>query len=626
MSLNAKRFFAETCLYSASGAATAAAFDVACSLRARPDALRNGWLVLQLVGWEFVALIGPLCLLLWGAAALLGRSRAFGEASVRGAWLGISISFATFLVLSTWQALTRLGVTLGGVVLWRLLVVLLAVCWWWLPVARLGARLRRARLVFGLGAVALPLVGLGVLPVAWARLYPGRPALAPRGDHAGQARGVPQAVVLVTIDSLRPDFLSVYNPQVAYMPGTEALSRDATVYEQAVSVAPWTKPALGSILTGLDPDVHGVRRVEDSLAAGFDTLAEQFYAAGYRTGLIGVSPYLDPAHGFGQGFVDQLAVSLGGLGRSFAAELVERFGLPTSHQVMDTSGITRRATAWITQHHRTPFFLWLHYYDPHQPYEPPDEFMPKGAPPAHDLRHFRSFKQVRGGYRVLSAAEREWIRGLYAGEVRYVDAQLERLLSVLKALHLYENALIIVASDHGEEFWEHGGFEHGHALYDEVLRVPLLVKYPGHRTARRERQRVPLTAIYTTLMEAIERRANDGHARAPSLASIPFSEAFSSPLFSQAVLYYEPKIAVTRAGKKLIRSQVTGQEQLFDLVTDPRETAPLPLDGSLAEGLRALVIDRFETARHAQPTLRSRAAPSPDDATEDNLRALGYIE
>ena len=121
----------------------------------------------------------------------------------------------------------------------------------------------------------------------------------------------------------------------------------------------------------------------------------------------------------------------------------------------------------------------MHYYDPHQPLEPPLEYMGNAKAPAGMGRRFKDKINVRAGMLKLSAEQREWVRKLYDDEVRYVDENVGRLLGHLRETGQYDDALIIVASDHGEEFWEHDGFEHGHTLYNEVLRVPLMIKLPG---------------------------------------------------------------------------------------------------------------------------------------------------
>ncbi|MCA9573630.1 MAG: sulfatase-like hydrolase/transferase, partial [Myxococcales bacterium] len=156
--------------------------------------------------------------------------------------------------------------------------------------------------------------------------------------------------------------------------------------------------------------------------------------------------------------------------------------------------------AWLDAGGDAPSFLWLHYFDVHQPYTPAPRFRPAGEPPPGVGWRFDRFREVRSGHFVPDEAQRDWIARLYLAEVRQLDAELGRLLDALRARGRYDDALIVLVSDHGEELWDHGGFEHGHTVHDELLRVPLFVKLPGARHAGVVRGPVSIEAVAPTVL------------------------------------------------------------------------------------------------------------------------------
>ena len=287
-------------------------------------------------------------------------------------------------------------------------------------------------------------------------------------------------VVLITVDTLRADRVLGDSPARVPTPAIDALAADSVVFTQARSAAPWTKPALATLLTGLSPLVHGMTNRRARLPEGAETLAERLRAAGYRTGGVGLNVHLERAFRFDQGFDDYAFPARLDYGISLGSRVLGWLA-PTRFPAVfpSTTAIAEVADAWIRAHAREPFFLWMHVLDPHWPYEPPAEWL------EHPEREPRRWGEpdrvtdVQAGNTKPGAAERERVGELYAGEIRYVDHELARVLAALRELGLYERALIVLASDHGEEFWEHGRYEHGHTLYDEVLRVPLFFKLPG---------------------------------------------------------------------------------------------------------------------------------------------------
>ncbi len=259
------------------------------------------------------------------------------------------------------------------------------------------------------------------------------PIVAPR-------KVAPRRVLLVYIDTLRADHLGAYGYGRDTTPWVDAVGARGAVHEQAWSVAPWTLPAYRSSISGRRPTgwTHG------------PTLGERLREHGVATGALAANLYLSDAFGGARGF---------GMHR------VEHLA-PADAQV-------DRAIAWLDQHGDRDALLLLHFMDPHLPYEEPEPFRSKFAGPA-PLSWRAGDRFLREAVRAPSAASKGWIVDRYDNNIAFVDAQLARLQP-----HLRDDDLVVIYSDHGEEFWDHGGFEHGHSLHQELVQVPLVIAGPG---------------------------------------------------------------------------------------------------------------------------------------------------
>ena len=173
------------------------------------------------------------------------------------------------------------------------------------------------------------------------------------------------------------------------------------------------------------------------------------------------------------------------------------------------------------------------------------------------------------------------MKELYLGEIRFADAEVGRLITSLKQSGRYDDALIVLVGDHGEEFFEHGGFEHGHSVRDVVLHVPLLVKLPGGRFTGRVGRPVPTQAVMATVLDLAERPAPPGPGVAPSLVGLfdpSREEPAFEPILSSGLMYFEDRLALRWTDVKYIRYLASGRDVVFDLVADPGEIQPIPGD------------------------------------------------
>ena len=300
---------------------------------------------------------------------------------------------------------------------------------------------------------------------------------AAMGDQAGN-------VLFLVVDTLRADHLPMYGYETGGTPNLDRFAEDAIRFDQAFANSSWTRPSFASILTGRLPSSHGVMAKSDALPDAVTTLPEALKAEGYATAGYATNFNVAPYFNFHQGFdeyvflepdfvlgADDASAKL--LLMQFIRQRIEKMRavqgevLPgTAYQ--DAETVNGALTGWIDGQPSAPWLLFAGYMDPHDPYF------------AHP---YDGSGYARAAHQHPDPSEAPALSALYDGEISYWDAELGKLLADLRERGLYEDLTIIVTSDHGEEFNEHGGFWHGTTLYDEQVRVPLLVKLPQSRRA-----------------------------------------------------------------------------------------------------------------------------------------------
>lgn len=284
----------------------------------------------------------------------------------------------------------------------------------------------------------------------------------------------------------------------------------------------------------------------------------------------------------------------------------------------------------MQKNQKNNFFLWLHYLDPHAPFQPPVLLLPPGEWPERIGVRFEDVQAVRHGEFVPTAAEQAWIRKLYEAEVRYVDSSLGKLLRSLKELGLYDDALIILASDHGEEFWEHGSVGHGHTLYEELLRVPLIIKLSTPPPFSETNVPVALPALMPTLLDLCRVEYEPAGLSFTSL--LPLWEPGATTLEPQPIVGHlgERLESVLVSNYKYIRSLSAERpgEELYDLARDPAEKNSL-VDAApeKVQQARELLEADSELALELGEALGLESIlprEIPEDLME-KLKALGYL-
>lgn len=285
-------------------------------------------------------------------------------------------------------------------------------------------------------------------------------------------------ILFIVVDTLRSDHVGCYGYKRATTPAMDRLATEGIRFECAIAASSWTLPSVMSMFTSLSPSAHNVVNYTRSLAEGATSLAAELVKGGYQTAGIISNPGMNSQFGFGRGFglYDDSTVVFN-VGLDFfedkGSQRRDVIGTPCS------ADMTFQAGSWLKDKRKpgVPFFLFLLYFDPHCDYTPPapyDEMFT--APDYQGEQNGRGIKALAG--KTLTPADKEQIIGLHDGEIRYTDDKIGELIEGLNKLGLTEDTVIVITADHGEEFWDHGGVAHGHTLYDELIRIPLIIRFP----------------------------------------------------------------------------------------------------------------------------------------------------
>ncbi|HEY2907232.1 MAG TPA: sulfatase-like hydrolase/transferase [Vicinamibacterales bacterium] len=384
----------------------------------------------------------------------------------------------------------------------------------------------------------------------------------------------PRLIVLITIDTLRADRLGAYGSRAGLTPNLDRFAQSAVQFTAAVTQVPLTLPAHATILTGLHPARHGIRTNDGFTLANVPTLAEALHRRGYATGgFIGGYP-LRASSGLSRGF-DRYDDDF--LKRSTAVE-------------RRADDVVEAAAAWIGDHASQPVFAWLHLFDPHSPYTPPEPFATAYA------------------------------KAPYDGEIAYTDAAIGRLFDRLSRAGFTAAAAVFIVADHGESLGEHGERTHGTFLYDATVHVPLLVKVPS-APARVVDAPVEAADIAPTIAELAGTTlpSVDGRSVLPLIArggGDPDRPAYAESYYQNVLLGWSPLRAVRTRTWKFIEAP---RPELYDLQNDPAERTNHVNDrGALAAGLQRTLPPLDDSRSATLPT------PAMGDAAE-RLRGLGYV-
>ncbi len=296
-------------------------------------------------------------------------------------------------------------------------------------------------------------------------------------------------ILLVSIDSLRADHLGSYGYRRNTSPNIDALAAEGVRFSTAIAPAPWTLPSHLTMLTGRHPAAHGVISEHQKLAEGIPTLAEVLHREGYATAAFVAGPYVSGHFGFDRGF-------------DLYDETLVADGLLASHRTTTSPALVDKVSSWVQGHRRnerSPFFIFLHLWDVHYDFAPP---------PPYDRLFDPDYEgEIDGRVLDLALGPRpdarylEHVIALYDGEIAFTDFHLGELLRKFRGWGILDDTVVMVTSDHGEEFFEHGRIGHLEQIFDESIHVPLIVRYPPAIEAGRVVQgQVRLMDIAPTLL------------------------------------------------------------------------------------------------------------------------------
>ena len=414
-------------------------------------------------------------------------------------------------------------------------------------------------------------------------------------------------VVILLLDALRADHVGCYGYSVPTSPNIDGLAAQGIRFGNAMSQSSWTSPSVASLFTSLYP--HEAAPAQNVLdpPPGAVTMAEVLGAAGYSTGMVSSSQYLIvPSLGYGRGAHQFLTTGL------------------------DAADCAQGVTTWLDRYAREPFFLYVHCWDPHDPYDPPSPFREPFVRDLHtDLRWVRE-GQVGGTRRnpekEVTEEDVAYLRGLYDGNIAYADHYVGKIVRELERRGLRRRTIIIVTADHGEEFMEHGGLRHARTLYQEVLHVPLVIVFPdGRGGGQVVKQAVRLLDVAPTVLDFAGATV-PGNMRGKSLRAALQGTWVEEPCVAElAELFGEwserkgVRLSWRQGNQKLI-TWADGRWEAYDLAADPREQRPLRDNQPPAAAAEALARLRESIRGSVSP---ARKAMNPEAL--EAMRTLGYV-
>ena len=443
------------------------------------------------------------------------------------------------------------------------------------------------------------------------------PVPVPSSSAGIIAAGTRPDIILITVDALRADHLGVYGYGRPTSPNLDALARESAVIRDHIAQAPYTKASMASLFTGRFPSTHKTYTVSASFSAAMtgrvesklpvtDILDEKLWtlptalsSVGYATIGLTTNPFLLKEFGFAHGFGHF------------------QF-LPGQGEFATAREVTREALTQLERQSGRPVFLWMHLMEPHSPYAPPATLrakFPPRTPPRPAPRKVIPEWLDPGG--PLDANHYE---ALYDAEIADVDSALGEFFGALRQTGRWQQLVLVVTADHGEEFFEHGGFEHNTTLYDELLRVPLLIKSPGLHPGVREVQTQSVDIAPTLACAA-------GAAIPRDLAGADIGPILQRGVSFEPIAFAElpgSRYAIRTREWKLI-SNLEGRDELYNLRVDPHERTNVVRQSveratRLREQLNAVLAGAYK----AGASVRRDVAPVSQQTLE-RLKALGYV-
>lgn len=421
-------------------------------------------------------------------------------------------------------------------------------------------------------------------------------------DSAWAQRVEKPDIVLIVVDTLRKDHLGCYGYERDTSPNIDRLADISVVYDNAFSQAPWTLPSVAALLTSRHPSELGIQGFRKRIPDDEIFMQEILSANGYATHAVVSHDFIGAKWGFDQGF-DTFDSFAGG------------------HRTSSAEQVTSAALQIVDRFEESPTFLFVHFFDPHFLYMEHEAHRFSGSPPDGESEWWlMPFKRLRAQANrgQISEERRDYLVARYDSEIAFTDQHIGRLLDRLETTERLEDSIVILTADHGEEFLDHGGLSHT-TVFNELINVPFIVKWPGTREPVRSTRYVAHVDLLPTLLDYIgiplEHDVSGMHLR---------NRSSGSPIFSET-RRYKKVTAVIQDGIKLVYDEGKDRVQFFDLQYDPSEREAL---SAMDAGDHLLV----ELAEFRQRTQEGLARLEREDEIEitdeelEKLKALGYVD
>jgi arylsulfatase A-like enzyme len=440
---------------------------------------------------------------------------------------------------------------------------------------------------------------------------------------AGCGSSRPEGLVIVVVDTLRVNHLGCYGHERETSPALDSFAAGAARFDRAYASSSWTQPSVASMFTGLYPSSHTVFRIERRLPDRAETLAEILGQAGYATAAVISHTLISSDTNFDQGF------------QTFHDDHAR------GYFYRSTPGVTAQAVSLLERFAEDdrPFFLFVHYFDPHYNYRRHSEF---GFAPnrAGRLTGGESIKKLRA-LSDPTPEEIDLVKRLYDEEVRFTDRGFGELLEALDQLGLRQSTTVIFTADHGEEFFDRGWIGHTRTLYEEIIRVPLLVRTPDGATGGEViRDQVSLVGLVPTVLDLLHidaggrefhspsfasvLRGDDGYSPGPIFTEVDFADRPPDPEYGDWLSKKVRKRALIQGDFKLVEDLFTGQTELYRLDRDPREQNNLvAVQPEVVESMAPELAAIAERAEADSLSVKERVI---SDEELEALKKLGYVD
>ncbi len=422
-------------------------------------------------------------------------------------------------------------------------------------------------------------------------------------------------VLIIVIDALREDTLGISGYTRNTSPNIDEFAKNSVIFKNAYTSSSWTKPAVASLFSALHPIRHNTLEKQDSFPDVVNTLTEVLKNDGYKTFfLCGGNLFIGKHFNFDQGFDHYF------------------------NKKTDAAGLTGMFSSLLPELKKGKFFAYLHYMDVHLPYgKNKFNYLFSNGEKNKKLIPGKIFRWTVGKLKrndQLTSDDKRDLKALYDGQVRYVDENIGKLLGMLKKEFLLENTLIFITSDHGEEFWDHGGFEHGHSMYNELIRIPLIIGGNGLKPSIMKKI-VRIIDIFPTILDVTKTPFPDFNIDGSSFKKklIRGDAGIGLPVFTAGIFYGENKYSLIKNEKKIILNTLkkiegTGSKfsknnfyEYYNISIDPKETENI---AGIKKTETSKLVRELKKYILAYPAFNKKEVPLHKKIRE-KLKTLGYL-